>query len=56
MAGPAERITRDLGDIFPYAACLPCLAKRLGVAEFDARHATQAPVLRGDLRIVRATC
>jgi hypothetical protein len=56
MAIATERITRDVRDIYPRAACLPCLAARAELAEADARRAAQAPVTRGELRLVRGIC
>jgi hypothetical protein len=56
MAGATERITHEVRDISPDAACLLCLATRTGLSESDARNAAQAPVTRGELLIVTRTC
>jgi hypothetical protein len=55
-AGATERIARAVRDISPNAACLICLAARMGLAEPDARGAAQAPVFRAELRVVRRVC
>jgi hypothetical protein len=56
MAAVIERITHDARDIYPYGACLRCLAERTGLPEHDVRGAVQAPVLRRELRVVRVLC
>jgi hypothetical protein len=56
MPGMSERIRREVRDIYPQAACLPCLAARAGLTEPEARRAAQAPVTRGELLVVRTVC
>jgi hypothetical protein len=56
MLGVTERIKRDVREIYPHAACLPCVAARAGLTEPEARRAAQAPVTRGELLVVRAVC
>jgi hypothetical protein len=56
MLGATERITRDVRNIYPQAACLPCLAARAGLTEPEVRQAAQAPVLRRELMLVWTVC